>query len=103
MMSLMFPDWMSGRHARSEAWRRTQGLDCRPRSREGSGVAAYRKEAECWPAARSDRRRCSCVVLRPSVVLIMEERLGLREPEMGLRCWISRWTCRGAVILTDCV
>ena len=45
--------------------------------------------------ATSERRLCSCVVisvLLPNVEDIILDNEGRREPEIGLLCWISRWT-----------
>ena len=86
---------MRGRHARSEACLLTRGL-ARP-DLGASGEAACLRCPGC-ELAMSLSRRWSCAVIRLlvprlRVVLSMLERLGLRDPDIGLLCWISRLTC----------
>ena len=83
---LIFPDWMRGRQARSEACLLTLGLAL---PELASGEAACLRCPGLW--AMSLSRRCSCAVIRLlvprlRVVLSMLEMLGLLDPEIGLRC-----------------
>ena len=83
---------MRGRQARSEACLLTLGLALPDLA---SGEAACLRCPGLW--AMSLSLRCSCAVIRLLVprwrlVLSMLEMLGLLDPEIGLRCWISRFT-----------
>ena len=81
---------MRGRQARSEACLLTLGL-ARPDLGPVSGEAALCRLCPGCEAAMSLSLRWSCAVIRLlvprlRVVLSMLERLGLLDPEIGLRC-----------------